>query len=186
MDLHLLKTFFQHHNPMMKLGLYFALSLGAVLTQATISTSLSFHGIYPDFCLVLICLAGLLSNEYKGLLVGMMIGLFQDLLAPGGIGLNMILKGLVGALAGITSNTISRVTISAVLVVTLALSFGCGLTSLIVAYSSLTGSEAVQAISLRLIPQSLYHSLLAAGLFWMFTKVRRSLGMVQFAHERRQ
>jgi len=165
--------------------LQIALCLGTVVTQATLSAWLSVNNIYPDLCLILACLVGFLTNEYKGLMIGLTVGLFQDLLAPGGIGLNMILKGLAGYLAGATTHTVSTVTTGAVVIVTLVLSLGCGLASLIVAYPSLDGSDAFHAISWILLPQALYNALLAAGIFWLTHKVRPSFAVVHFAQGRR-
>ena len=161
------------------------LCVATVVVQATLSSLLSINNVYPDLCLILACLAGLLSNEYKGLMIGLMVGLLQDLLTPGGIGLNLLLKGLAGALAGMTTHTVSTVTAAAVAIVTLVLSLGCGLASLIVAYPDITGSEIFHAISWILVPQSLYHSLLAAGIFWLIHKFRHSFGVVHFAQGRR-
>jgi cell shape-determining protein MreD len=165
--------------------LQIALCLGTVVAQATLSAWLSVNNIYPDLCLILACLVGFLTNEYKGLMIGLTVGLFQDLLAPGGIGLNMILKGLAGCLAGATTHTVSTVTTGAVVIVTLVLSLGCGLASLIVAYPSLDGSDAFHAISWILLPQALYNALLAAGIFWLTHKVRPSFAVVHFAQGRR-
>jgi len=157
---------------------YLFLCIGTVVAQATLSAMLSINEIYPDLCLVLVCIIGFFTNEYKGLMIGLTMGLFQDLLAPGGIGLNMILKGLAGTLAGLTTHTISTVTLSAVVLITLALSLGCGLASLIVAYPDLIGPEAFHAIVGTLVPQSLYHSVLAAGIFLGTHKARKAFGMV--------
>lgn len=157
---------------------YLILCIGTVVAQATLSTMLSVNDMYPDLCLVLVCIIGFLTNEYKGLMIGLTMGLFQDLLAPGGIGLNMILKGLAGFLAGATTHTISAVTPSVVVLITLALSLGCGLASLIVAYPALIGPEAFHAIVGTLLPQSLYHSVLAAGIFWIARKTRKAFDMV--------
>jgi cell shape-determining protein MreD len=165
--------------------LQIALCLGTVVAQATLSAWLSVNNIYPDLCLILACLVGFLTNEYKGLMIGLTVGLFQDLLAPGGIGLNMILKGLAGCLAGATTHTVSTVTTGAVVIVTLVLSLGCGLASLIVAYPSIDGSDAFHAISWILLPQALYNALLAAGIFWLTHKVRPSFAVVHFAQGRR-
>jgi rod shape-determining protein MreD len=169
----------------MIIALQIALCLGTVVAQATLSTMLAINGIYPDLCLVLACLFGFFTNEYKGFLFGLMVGLFQDLLAPGGVGINMILKGLAGGLAGMTAHTISTVTTLAVIIVTLALSLGCGLASLIMAYPELDGPEALRAISRILGPQGLYNSLLAAGFFWFTHMLRNSLGVVHFIQGRR-
>jgi cell shape-determining protein MreD len=165
--------------------LHIVLCLGTVVAQATVSSWLTINSMYPDLCLVLACLAGFLTNEYKGLLIGLTVGLFQDLLSPGGIGLNMILKGLAGSLAGATTHTISTVTVPAVVMVTLALSLVCGLASLVMAYPALDGAETFHAISRILAPQALYQSVLAAGIFWVTRKIRQSLSVVHFAQGRR-
>lgn len=169
----------------MLVALHMVLCVATVVAQATLSSVLSINDVYPDLCLVLACLAGFLSNEHKGLIIGLIVGLLQDLLTPGGIGLNMILKGLTGFLAGVTTHTVSTVTTAAVVIVTLVLSLGCGLASLIVAYPALNGSEAFHAISWILVPQALYNGLLAAGIFWLAHKVRHSFGMVHFVQGRR-
>jgi rod shape-determining protein MreD len=171
---------------MMLIILHIGLCIATVVAQATLSSSLSIDDVNPDLCLIVACLAGFLSNEYKGLMIGLTVGLLQDLLTPGGIGINLILKGLAGTLAGATTHTVSTVTALAVAVVTLVLSLVCGLASLIVAYPALEGSEAFHAISWILVPQALYNSFLAAGFFWLIHKFRSSFGVVHFAHGRRE
>lgn len=118
-------------------------------------------------------------------MAGLTVGLFQDLLSPGGIGLNMILKGLAGALAGVTTHTISTVTGPAVLLVTLALSLGCGLASLVVAYPAVDGLVVFYAFSSVLLPQGLYNSALTLGAFWLINKLGLSMSMVDLARGRR-
>ena len=169
----------------MTIFLNILLCLAVVLAQATFSTFLSAKGIQPDLCFVLACVIGFLSGEYKGLMGGLTVGLFQDLLAPGGIGLNMILKGLAGALAGMTTHTISTVTGPAVLLVTLALSLGCGLASLVVAYPVVDALVLFYAFSSVLLPQGLYNSVLTLGLFWLTNKIGLLMGMVDLVPGRR-
>ena len=164
---------------------YILLCVGVVVLQASFSPWISINDIYPDFCLVLACVIGFIAGEYKGLIVGLTVGLFQDLLAPGGIGLNMILKGLAGTLAGFTTHTFSTVTGPTVIMVTLGLSVGCGLASMIVAYPVLDAGVFFHAFSTTLLPQSLYNSLMAVGIFWFLNKVRRSTGVVNFVQGRR-
>jgi cell shape-determining protein MreD len=161
------------------------LCLGVAVAQATFNTFLSAKGIHPDLCFVLACVIGFLSGEYKGLMIGLTVGLFQDLLAPGGIGLNMILKGLAGALAGITTHTISTVTGPAVLLVTLALSLGCGLASLVVAYPVVDAFVLLYAFSSILLPQGLYNSVLTLGIFWLTNKLGPSMGRIGLMGSRR-
>jgi rod shape-determining protein MreD len=168
----------------MKIFLDILLCLGVVLAQAAFSTFLSIKGIYPDLCLVLACVIGFLSGENRGLRVGLTVGLFQDLLAPGGIGLNMILKGLAGTLAGTTTHTISTVTGPAVLVVTLVLSLGCGLASLMVAYPIVDAISLWYAFSSVLLPHAIYNSLLTLGIFSLTNTISLPMGMVHLMRGR--
>ncbi len=162
----------------MTIFLNIVLCFGVVLAQAIFSTILSVKGVYPDLCFILACVIGFLSGEYKGLIIGLTVGLFQDIFTPGGIGLNMILKGLAGGLAGVTIHTFSTVTSPAILLVTFALSLGCGLASLVVAYPILDAPILLHALSSGLIPQGLYNSLLTLVMFWLIKFIGQSVSMV--------
>ncbi len=118
-------------------------------------------------------------------MVGLAVGLFQDLLAPGGIGLNIILKGLAGALAGLTTHTISTVTGPAVILISLALSLGCGLASLVVAYPVVDAFVLLYAFSSVLLPQGLYNSVLTLGVFWVINKIGLSTDTIGLVRSRR-
>ena len=169
----------------MAIVLQLIVCVATIVAQATFSPWLSINNVYPDLCLLLACLAGFLSHEYKGLLIGLTVGLLQDLLTPGGIGLNMILKGLAGSLAGMTTHAVSTVTSGAVAIVTLVLSLVTGLVSLLVTYPTLGGTEAFHLVAWILVPQALYHSLLAAGIFWLAHKIQQSYGVTHFSQGRR-
>lgn len=169
----------------MAIVLQLIVCVATIVAQATFSPWLSINNVYPDLCLLLACLAGFLSHEYKGLLIGLTVGLLQDLLTPGGIGLNMILKGLAGSLAGMTTHAVSTVTSGAVAIVTLVLSLVTGLVSLLVTYPTLGGTEAFHLVAWILVPQALYHSLLAAGIFWLAHKIQHSYGVTHFSQGRR-
>ncbi len=169
----------------MAIALQMILCIATIVAQAAFSPWLSLSNVYPDLCLLLACLAGFLSHEYKGLLIGLIVGLLQDLLTPGGIGLNMILKALAGFLAGMTTHAVSTVTSLAVAIVTLVISLGAGLVSLIVSYPTLGGTEAFHLVTRMLVPQALYHSLLAAGIFWLVHKIGYSFGVFHFSQGRR-
>ena len=97
----------------------------------------------------------------------------------------MILKGLAGTLAGVTSYAVSTVTASAVVIVMLLLSLGCGLVSLLLAYPTLDGTGAFHAISSIMIPQALYNGVLGAGIFWLIHKFCHTFRVGNFAHARR-
>ncbi|MGD9853174.1 MAG: rod shape-determining protein MreD [Nitrospirales bacterium] len=153
--------------------IYIALSLCVVILQSTLSPYLAIQGVHPDFCLVLACVVGFLFGEYKGLAVGLTVGLFQDLLSPGGIGVNIVLKGLAGVLSGVITHTVSTVTGPAILAGTWVLSLGCGLASLVIAFSDVDLTTFAYTMTAGLLPQSVYNSILALGSFLIFRKFHR-------------
>ncbi len=153
--------------------IYIALSLCVVILQSTVSRYLAIQGVHPDFCLVLACVVGFLFGEHKGLGVGLTVGLFQDLLSPGGPGVNIVLKGLAGVLSGVITHTVATVTGPAILAGTWILSLGCGLASLVIAYSDVNISTFVYTMTTGLLPQSVYNSILALGCFLVFRKYHR-------------
>jgi len=64
------------------------------------------------------------------------------------------------------------------LLVTFALSLGCGLASLVVAYPVVDALILFQALSSGLLPQGLYNSLLTLGMFWLIKFIGPSVSMV--------
>lgn len=153
--------------------IYIALSLSAVILQSTVSRYLAIQGVHPDFCLVLACVVGFLFGEYKGLAIGLTVGVFQDLLSPGGLGVNIVLKGLAGVLGGVITHTVSTMTGPAILAGTLILSLGCGLASLVIALPDVTAPTFAYTLTTRLLPQSVYNSILALGCFIIIRKFHR-------------
>ena len=153
--------------------IYIFLSLCVVIIQSTLSRYLAIQGVHPDFCLVLACVVGFLFGEYKGLAVGITVGLFQDLLSPGGIGVNIVLKGLAGVLSGVITHTVSTVTGPAILAGAWILSLGCGLASLVIAFSDISATNFAYTLTTGLLPQSMYNSILALGCFMIIRKYQR-------------
>jgi len=154
----------------MNMVIYLLLTLGVVILQSTMGTSLAIYGVHPDFCLIVACIVGFLFGEYKGLAVGLTVGLFQDFLSPGGLGVNMVLKGLAGVLGGVVTHTVSTLTGPAVFAGTWVLSLGYGLASLVIAIPDFSATIFAYTLTTVLIPQSVYNSLLALGCFWMLKK----------------
>ncbi len=163
----------------MTIAVYFLISVGMVIIQGILGTHLAIKGVSPDLCLILACLVGFLAGEYKGLAVGMTVGLFQDLLSPGGIGVNMVLKGLAGVLAGVITHTISTVTGTAILLGMWILSIGCGLASLVIAIPNLDMTAFLHAVTASLLPQSVYNSLLGLGGYWIIRRFYQPESMLE-------
>jgi len=60
----------------------------------------------PDLLLIIVAVAGFIEGPVTGATVGLVAGLLQDLVIPGSVGLNLLIKTLVGFLAGKVERTV--------------------------------------------------------------------------------
>jgi rod shape-determining protein MreD len=84
----------------MKPRVYLAILILIIPFQAALFGPLSLHGIKPDLSLALIYIVGLLTGPTEAALVGISLGLVQDIGSANLIGLNGFTRGLVGLGAG--------------------------------------------------------------------------------------
>ncbi len=99
----------------MKISVYAVCILLVFPVQAALLSSLSPFVIQPDLCLVVACLAGFRAGQVPGALVGVCLGLFQDLFSAGPFGLNTFTKAGGGFLAGVfAENLANRTSLAAV------------------------------------------------------------------------
>jgi rod shape-determining protein MreD len=85
----------------MKPRVYVLLLLLIIPVQATVLNPLSFGGIKPDAALAALYCIGLLTGPGEAALIGMALGLVQDVGSAGLIGLAGFTRGLIGLLAGV-------------------------------------------------------------------------------------
>ena len=83
----------------MKFLLYLLLALVVVPFQTTLLHYFSIFGVRPDLGLVAACLVGFLGGELDGLILGLLLGCFQDMLSAGDLWINVVTKGGGGFLA---------------------------------------------------------------------------------------
>lgn len=69
-----------------------------------IQGSVSLFDVTPNFTILIACFAGIRGGEGKGLLLGSLIGIFEDSLSGTLLGPHMLSKGLMGYLAGFLSS----------------------------------------------------------------------------------
>jgi rod shape-determining protein MreD len=106
-----------------RLGIYFLAVGGGTLAQSTVVPVLGVGGVVLDLPMVLVVLFGLRRGAEAGCLTGFALGLAQDVVAGGPLGLQAFSKALVGYIAGelprlcLVSNPV--VSIIAVLLATL-------------------------------------------------------------------
>lgn len=84
----------------MKLPLYVLAVGGGTLVQSTVIPELGFWGVVPDLPIVLVLLLALRRGPEVGCVIGFALGLAQDVLAGGPLGLQALSKSVIGFVAG--------------------------------------------------------------------------------------
>lgn len=105
----------------MRLPLYFLAISGGTLVQSTVVPLFGVGGVVPDLPVVLVVLLALRRGPEAGCLSGFALGLAQDLVAGGPVGLQALSKAVVGFVAGdlprwcLVSNPVVPITAAVVL-----------------------------------------------------------------------
>ena len=84
----------------MRLPIYVLAIGGGTLVQSTLVPAVGIGGIVPDVPVVLVVLLALRWGPEAGCLTGFGLGLAEDVLAGGPLGLHALSKALIGFLAG--------------------------------------------------------------------------------------
>lgn len=84
----------------MRLPLYFLAVSGGTLAQGTVVWALDVGGVVPDLPLILVVLLALRRGPEPGCLTGFALGLAQDALVGGPLGLQALSKAVIGFAAG--------------------------------------------------------------------------------------
>jgi rod shape-determining protein MreD len=83
-----------------RLPLYALAVSGGTLVQSTLAPLLGVGGVVPDVPVVLVVLLGLRQGPEVGCLLGFALGLAEDVVAGGPLGLHALSKALLGFAAG--------------------------------------------------------------------------------------
>jgi rod shape-determining protein MreD len=83
-----------------RLPLYALAVSGGTLVQSTLAPLLGVGGVVPDVPVVLVVLMGLRQGPEVGCLLGFALGLAEDVVAGGPLGLHALSKALLGFVAG--------------------------------------------------------------------------------------
>ncbi len=84
----------------MKPRFYLLILLLIVPVQASLFNPLSLAGVKPDLGLIAVYIIGLLTGPGEATLIGMALGVIQDIGSSGLLGLTGFTQGVVGLLAG--------------------------------------------------------------------------------------
>jgi rod shape-determining protein MreD len=87
----------------MRSALYLAMLGGGTLVQNSVAPLAQIAGVSPDIPLILTVLLAIRQGAERGCLVGFGLGLIQDLMGSGLVGVQALTKSLVGFLTGFFS-----------------------------------------------------------------------------------
>ena len=135
--------------------LFLAAFLGIVLRD-TVFNGLSVAGGKPDFVLILVVFFAIFRGSVQGGLMGVALGLLEDLMTGRFIGINAICKGLLGYLVGVSERNLYKnnffVTIAAILVATFLNTVFYYLFSVLIG-----GHVGLEKLILSTIPDAVYN-----------------------------
>ena len=156
----------------MKILLKGAIIVVALLIQLTLINSITILGLKPDLILILVVIFSLLKGEKEGTISGFASGLLQDIFSTGLLGINALVKTVIGFTCGILRKKIFHEHILFLIpVITFIASF---IQSILIFFLLRTfGIEYNLIWSLKQValPEALYSSLLSPFIFLVINKL---------------
>lgn len=138
------------------------------LLQEMLVPFITFKTAQPDLLLIIVAVGGFLEGPTTGATVGLVAGLLQDLVIPGSVGLNLLIKTIVGFLAGKVERTIFGSSILMPLVGFFIVSFTAQLLYITAAFLFGDLIEVGTAFKAVVIPSALYTAFFGLLLFnWL-------------------
>jgi len=148
--------------------------------QTILLEPLKMGGVKPDLALLLAFMHGWAFGEVNGLFWGLALGGILDIFSVGFLGVNFVLKGIIGLFAGIFGRTLINLPI-----------WGNGLIIFVLSHLHdligtllLRGSgeeEFTMVIMGQIFVRALYNGLLATALFYTFLRFKNRGGMSKYA-----
>jgi len=156
----------------MKILLKGAIIVVALLIQITLVNLITILGLKPDLILVVVVIFSLLKGEKEGTISGFASGLLQDIFSTGLLGINALVKTVIGFTCGILREKIFHEHILFLIpVITFIASF---IQSILIFFLLRTfGIEYNLIWSLKQValPEALYSSLLSPFIFLAINKL---------------
>jgi len=153
-----------------------AIIVVALLIQLTLINSITILGLKPDLIMVVVVVFSLLKGEKEGTISGFASGLLQDIFSTGLLGINALVKTVIGFTCGILKEKIFYEHILFFIpVITFIASFMQSI--LIFLLLRAFGIEYGLAWSLKQIalPEALYSSLLSPFIFLAINKLFQTI-----------
>ncbi len=153
----------------MKFLLYALLALIVVPLQTTLLHYVSILGVRPDLGLIAACLVGFLGGELDGLILGLILGCFQDILSAGDLWINVVTKGGAGLLAGLAGRHMAHIT-PAVLTIGLVIISSLSSGVFLYAMNPATVDEIWVGVRSTVLVQAGFDAAIGAALYAMFRR----------------
>ena len=160
----------------MKILLKSAIIVVALLIQLTLINSITILGLKPDLIMVVVVVFSLLKGEKEGTISGFASGLLQDIFSTGLLGINALVKTVIGFICGILKEKIFHEHILFLIpIITFIASFIQNI--LIFSLLRAFGIEYNLAWSLKQValPEALYSSLLSPFIFLAINKLFQTI-----------
>ena len=102
--------------------------------------------------------------------MGLALGFVQDLFSAGGLGLNLLTKGLIGLLAGLIGRHLANTTPLAVFALLLSASLFPSLGLALWGWSGEGLADAVMVVQSILLPQAAYDAASGVAIYWLIVR----------------
>lgn len=144
----------------------------ALLIQLTLINSITILGLKPDLIMVVVVVFSLLKGEKEGTISGFASGLLQDIFSTGLLGINALVKTVIGFTCGILKE---KIFYEHILFLIPVITFIASLVQSILIFLLLRafGIEygLVWSIKQVALPEALYSSLLSPFIFLLLNKI---------------
>ena len=145
--------------------------VSVIVIQTTFVYTLSIYGIYPDLILILTIYFAFKSEENKGVIIGASLGLLQDILSSGLLGLNFFTKGLIAFLIKDIRNNIAIDYPVSQITIIFSSAFLEGILTLIILKIFFPNEYVFQIFSGVILYRAVYCSLIGIPLLALLKKV---------------
>lgn len=156
----------------MKILLKSAIIVVALLIQLTLINSITILGLKPDLLMIVVVVFSLMKGEKEGTISGFASGLLQDIFSIGLLGINALVKTVIGFTCGLLKEKIFH---EHILFLIPVITFIASLIQSILIFLLLRafGIEYSLAWSLKQValPEALYSSLLSPFVFLAINKL---------------
>lgn len=156
----------------MRLPLYVALLGGGTVVQSTLVAEFPIAGVTPDLPLVLVALLALARGPEVGLFTGFCLGLLQDGIGGGLVGVQALSKGLAGFGLGLFRRQL-RISVGMFHVLgVVVVSIGEGFLRFMLLKAFSAAGEIGEVMLYGVLPQALYNGVVASLALAAFVLMR--------------